>query len=87
MDFDISGFGPIVGNFDIHQSLKWNNGNMKVQGKAESEKGWLTEKGLSPVKNDIQLDWERILTGHITNHFAGEKYQIVLDKNNVEINF
>ena len=94
LDFDISGLGPFVGNLDIQQSIEWTySGNileMKVKGKADMEEGWLTENGLSPMKNDIQLDWDsknRILNGHITKHFDGEKYEIVVEENNVKMDF
>jgi len=91
LDFDISGVGPILGKFDLKQSLQWKTGDilgLTAKGKTETEKGLLAELDLSPIKNDIKLDWEKnnwIVNGHVTNHFQGEKYEIVFEDNSIEI--
>ena len=92
LDFDISGFGPLVGNFAIQQSMEWSTGDMKemkIKGNTETEEGWLTELGVSPINTDVKLDWndkDWIFNGHIINVFDGERFEILLDKNSVEIN-
>ena len=91
LDFDISGVGPILGNFVIQQSVHWKSGDILgvgAKGRIETAKGLLTELALSPILNDIKLDWEKnnwIVNGHFTNHFQGEKYEIVFQDNSIEI--
>ena len=91
LDFDISGVGPILGKFDLKQSLQWKTGDIlgvSAKGKTETEKGLLAELDLSPIKNDIHVDWDKnnwIVNGHVTNHFKGEKYEIVFEDNSIEI--
>ena len=89
LDFDISGVGPILGNFALQQSLQWKTGDilgLTAKGRIETEAGLLTELDLSPIKNDIKLDWDKnnlIINGHFTNHFKGEKYEIAFEDNSI----
>ena len=90
LDFDIAGFGPKVGIFALQRSIEWCSGKLMVRGKAETEKGWLNERGLSPMKTDMKVEWDETngtVAGHVTKHFDGEKYEIVLDEDNFEIDF
>ena len=89
LDFDISGVGPILGNFALQQSLQWKTGDIlgvTAKGRTETETGLLAELDLSPMKNDIKLDWDKnnlIINGHFTNHFKGEKYEIAFEDNSI----
>jgi len=91
LDFDISGVGPILGNFALQQSLQWKTGDIlgvTAKGRTETETGLLAELDLSPMKNDIKLDWDKnnlIINGHFTNHFKGEKYEIAFEDNSISI--
>ena len=91
LDFDVSGVGPVLGQFVLQQSVQWKSGDilgLTAKGKTETERGLLAELDLSPMKNDIKLDWEKsnwIVNGHVTNHFKGEKYEIVFEDNSIEI--
>ena len=91
LDFDVSGVGPILGNFAVQQSVQWRSGDIlgvAAKGSIETAKGLLAELALSPILNDISLDWEKnnwIVNGHFTNHFQGEKYEIVFQDNSIQI--
>ena len=90
LDFDIRGFGPKVGRFSVDRAIEWSAGKLVMKGKAETERGWLNEWGLSPMKTDINVNWDESsgwVTGHVTKHFDGEKYEIVLDQDNFDIDF
>jgi len=90
LDFDIGGFGPKVGRFSVDRAIEWSTGKLVMKGKAETERGWLNEWGLSPMKTDINVNWDESsgwVTGHVTKHFDGEKYEIVLDQDNFDIDF
>ena len=86
-EFDVSGFEQNVGQFAFQRSFEWNTGELTVTGRAETEKGFLNDWGLSPMETDVKLDWDTdwgLPSGHVTMHFDGEKYQIVVDENRIE---
>ena len=91
LDFDVSGVGPVLGEFVLQQSVQWKSGDilgLTAKGKTETERGLLAELDLSPMQNDIKLDWEKsnwIVNGHVLNHFQGEKYEIVFEDNSIAI--